>query len=76
MVGRGGLDFYNDHLALWCGYKHGRKSREDGGTRPPRIWNGRDANTNCPPRFRRLLSDPDPARSNDVQSTDDLLLKV
>ena len=35
---------------------------------------GGRANTNCPPRFYRLLSDPDPARP--TIRADDLLLKV
>jgi len=29
-------------------FAHGRKSRGDRGTRPPRIWR------NCPPRFRHV----------------------
>ena len=34
----------------------------DVGMRPPQNLERGDANTNCPPRFRPLLSDPDPAR--------------
>ena len=39
--------------------EHGRKSRGDAS--PQNLEQG-DANNNCPPRFRRLLSDLNPAR--------------